>query len=890
MLPSENICITLMAFLLCPTKVLYQITAPGGTWGPEDNGDYTVLLEGEQIADVNSNFMESDTLGTFAISLHPPEIVSAEEAEFTDTIASGYITLYDEDGVAAETLDDQDVRVTGPNGFDQLARFVEFTTISSTQVKALYEITAPGGTWGSEDNGDYTVLLEGGQIADVNGHFMSSEELGTFPVDLPSAPPVPLLFRYDFGTADSPVENGYVQVTPDTEYDPVAGYGWWNPSGLQARDRNDGSDTERDFVFAKHMTFLVDVPNGTYNVSLQTGDYGPYWHDNMLYYLENVLAATDSSGLGHVTSWDPISVEVTDNQLLLDMVNDGHQDPNVLLNAIEIELVELAEPDIIPPTVEFIFDEQMTNTTGSASVVIHDNVAVNPATLDNFNFRVTCAAINYNELARFVSAEPDTAHPSITARYEVLAPGGRWDAADNGTYTVSLEDGQIGDISGNTAPGETLDTFEINLGENPTYKYDFGTASSPVMDGFTRVTDSTAYNTSLGYGWNITNGIRSRDREQETDLYRDFNFMRSGSFLVDIPNGSYTVTVEMGDREYAHDEMSVHYEGLLGGMVSSEIDQYTKVIEYNVEVNDGQLKVDFHDLGGSDPYVVVNAPTIAQTVTGEVDTNPPQIIDIEEGDITNVKAFAYVTYHDDVAVDVGSLDSQDIRVTDPNGGSQLAHFVSVDLSDPDAPRALYEITAPGGTWDSSDSGPYTVSMEPDQVRDVSGNYVPAGILKTIDVDIPEDTSYRFDFGTTDSPVAEEHIQVTESTLYSADQGYGWLDTQYLQSRDRQSGSDSDRDFVFANEGTFLVDLPSGTYDVTLTTGDRGPYFHDEMGFSLEGVPAGGKSTAAQATLTWTISDVLVEDGQLSVNLKDLGGSDPNILLNALEIDLKGLSS
>lgn len=34
--------------------------------------------------------------------------------------------------------------------------------------------------------------------------------------------------KFDFGTADSAVENGYTKVTPQTAYDPAVGYGWLN--------------------------------------------------------------------------------------------------------------------------------------------------------------------------------------------------------------------------------------------------------------------------------------------------------------------------------------------------------------------------------------------------------------------------------------------------------------------------------------------------------------------------------------------------------------------------------------------------------------------------------------------------------------------------------------
>ncbi|MBF2002025.1 MAG: PQQ-dependent sugar dehydrogenase [Synechococcales cyanobacterium M58_A2018_015] len=81
-----------------------------------------------------------------------------------------------------------------------------------------------------------------------------------------------------------------------------------------------------------------------------------------------------------------------------------------------------------------------------------------------------------------------------------------------------------------------------------------------------------------------------------------------------------------------------------------------------------------------------------------------------------------VTYRDDTGVDVSSLDNNDIRVTGPNGFNQLAQFVSVDTATNGTPRtATYRIAAPGGSWDAADNGSYTLTLQANQVSDISGN-------------------------------------------------------------------------------------------------------------------------------------------------------------------------
>jgi RHS repeat-associated protein len=101
------------------------------------------------------------------------------------------------------------------------------------------------------------------------------------------------------------------------------------------------------------------------------------------------------------------------------------------------------------------------------------------------------------------------------------------------------------------------------------------------------------------------------------------------------------------------------------------------------------------------------------------------------------------TYHftvefvDNVAIGVSSLDGDDIAVTGPNGFTQNARFDSVTPSDDGTPRTVtYQITPPGGSWDDTDSGTYTIALNANQVFDTAGNAAAANAsLATFTVDI-----------------------------------------------------------------------------------------------------------------------------------------------------------
>lgn len=100
-----------------------------------------------------------------------------------------------------------------------------------------------------------------------------------------------------------------------------------------------------------------------------------------------------------------------------------------------------------------------------------------------------------------------------------------------------------------------------------------------------------------------------------------------------------------------------------------------------------------------------------------------------------------VTYSDNVAINVASLDNADIRILGPNGFNQLATLVSVNPSGNGTPRtATYQIAAPGGTWNVQDNGTYNIFIESNQVRDTSNNSIPPWNLGTFTVNIPDTTS------------------------------------------------------------------------------------------------------------------------------------------------------
>jgi hypothetical protein len=88
----------------------------------------------------------------------------------------------------------------------------------------------------------------------------------TLPATVLTAP-----LHFDFGTSTSPVATGYTGVSL-TAYTASLGYGWQSLSGLNAVDRGTSDPLTTDFIKGHTATFLVNLPNGTYDITPTLGD------------------------------------------------------------------------------------------------------------------------------------------------------------------------------------------------------------------------------------------------------------------------------------------------------------------------------------------------------------------------------------------------------------------------------------------------------------------------------------------------------------------------------------------------------------------------------------------------------------------------------------------
>src|SRR5690625_5211329 len=129
--------------------------------------------------------------------------------------------------------------------------------------------------------------------------------------------------------------------------------------------------------------------------------------------------------------------------------------------------------------------------------------------------------------------------------------------------------------------------------EYSTYRFDFGSESSPVEEGYKQVANTLIYNEEIGYGFNKEVGFR--DRGAPDNLRRDFALADGAEFMVDLPNGDYFLRIIAGD-EIAFNRTSFVIEGEDKGNITSNSSEYS-TLTTSVTITDGQLNIEIEENG-----------------------------------------------------------------------------------------------------------------------------------------------------------------------------------------------------------------------------------------------------------------------------------------------------
>jgi len=417
-------------------------------------------------------------------------------------------------------------------------------------------------------------------------------------------------------------------------------------------------------------------------------------------------------------------------------------------------------------------------------------------------------------------------------------------------------------------------------------KVNFGSESSSTPDGF--ITDSGAgYSSNQGFGWvtqdslgsenaipiDISNNIRDRQADtgstEDTLIHLQYpenlvsplaatSVKTPAAWEYDIANGSYFVTVGVGDSEFTDSSHTVNIEGesAISSFSPTEDNLFSETTKL-VEVTDCKLTIDA--VGGENTKLNFVEITAEEDFDGEATSEDTDEFEDTEGTET------------DASLDTG--DSGDTEGTDTDA--------SLDTDE-------------SGETEGTET---ETSLDTDDFEDIS------------DVDNISDTggdagAIRVNFGTASAFPVEGYIQDIGSE-YNDGQGYGWVTQDSVGSdnptpinitpntRDRNSVQENTFDSLihlqyadaFDNQNSVKTpaaweyELANGEYTVTVGVGD--PDFIDSNHvINIEGnsVISGFVPTEDNLFSVQT-STVQVTDGKLTIDA--IGGE--NTKLNFVEI-------
>lgn len=409
-------------------------------------------------------------------------VAPVAEGQFSDLTGSGQsthtfsVTYSDDVAVDVSSLGTGDVRVTGPNDYNQLAQFVSVdNTTNGSPRTAIYSVTpAGGGTWTASLNGTYTVSIELNQIQDTQGQFVPSGQLGGFQVGIS----VPL---YSANMSTNPgwtLGTHWTYAKPNYGSGPNAGFTGDNVighsmSGSYPKGINPATYATSPLITnaagASFLTLRFQRWLGLKKddiASLEvTGDNGATW----------VTLWSSSADIGD-SGWQLVQYNLPPREGgypelrfrwgLRSITGKGNSPTAIGWHIDDVELLGGGTLDASPPaavlSVADITDDG--SPTHPCAVTYTDETAVLLSSIDVTDLRVIGPA---GELApllvQSVGADRTENGSPLTGTYTIAAPGGSWDALDNGTYTITLQEGAVEDTLGNTIPGTVLGSFTVNI-------------------------------------------------------------------------------------------------------------------------------------------------------------------------------------------------------------------------------------------------------------------------------------------------------------------------------------------------------------------------------------------------------------------------------------------
>jgi hypothetical protein len=200
----------------------------------------------------------------------------------------------------------------------------------------------------------------------------------------------------------------------------------------------------------------------------------------------------------------------------------------------------------------------------------------------------------------------ETSNPDVTSL-----------SCPNITFTSPKSYWTIGSVSSNGELESPIKTYDASLSivknfmvttpvtptvTDPTptalvHAINFQPASSPIPVNFNIIDSGLYFNSAAGYGWTVNPPSDSNDRDNnlspdqtyDTIIYPNYK----SRWEIDLPNGTYNVTICMGDPDDPTGHQEVQVEGI--GTINGDLSTVTPWIEKTISatLTDGRLTINF---------------------------------------------------------------------------------------------------------------------------------------------------------------------------------------------------------------------------------------------------------------------------------------------------------
>ncbi len=344
----------------------------------------------------------------------------------------------------------------------------------------------------------------------------------------------------------------------------------------------------------------------------------------------------------------------------------------------------------------------------SLEVRFDDDVGIDAKSLGNNDVRLVKAGGGYSVGGRLMIGSAIRNGSVLSMLYEFPAPGGSWDAADNGTYNVVVQVGSVRDVSGNSIAARTLGTLTVN--------FPAGTPISPwaTLSASDITTETNTHTFTIIYADDVAIAVASVQDDRQEVFVEPSNGLGEFAELVSVSqqaNGTpivATYRVTFGQTWRAADN-GVDFEvSLFSGGVSGTV----------TDTSGNRVR---------GPYLGAFKVRLAN---GPPDATAPQATTSASGVSlqSDQPHWFAALFSDDQGIEATTIVPDSLFVVGPNGQEHPLMVANVNYGQNVRDvLATFGVQPPGGSWDPADDGVYRIAVRDGTVRDTSGNAIPGYI-------------------------------------------------------------------------------------------------------------------------------------------------------------------